>query len=114
MRSFNQDNSESTIINSVTQFKGIIKGTGKICVQGVVQGEIVTEGEVNIEPNGRVEGHITATNVIVHGHLVGNIKIFNSLFLAKSSKMEGDADIGKLSVEEGAIYCGKISMKKTT
>ncbi|MDP3244178.1 MAG: polymer-forming cytoskeletal protein [bacterium] len=111
MKSFGKNNPDLTVINSVARFSGEIKGFGRIEVWGFVNGKIQFDGDVNIEPGGRVEGNILANNLLVNGSVVGNTKVFNRLSLGKSSKMQGDADINKLLIEEGAVYCGRISMK---
>lgn len=111
MKSFSEDNQECTVISSVARFSGVINGSGRIVVRGFVNGEIKFAGEINIELGGKVEGKMSADNLLVNGNMVGNAKVANQLSLRKASKMEGDAEVGKLSVEEGAEYCGKISMK---
>lgn len=112
MKSLLRDNLPlMTVINGKARLTGDVSGVGKIVVQGVVQGDIAIEGEVSIEPNGGVEGNITAENVKLQGLLVGNADVSNRLLLGMSSKMKGDACVGKLLVEEGAGFWGKISMK---
>lgn len=112
MRSFSEDNQECTVISKDVCFTGQIKGTGKIIICGFINGEIQFVGDVYIERGGSVEGIVLADNLLMNGDLVGNVKIINHLSLEKYSKMQGDANINNLSIEEGAIYSGHICMNE--
>ena len=80
----------ATIGKSVV-VKGELSGSEDLYVDGEVEGSISLNGQsLTIGPNGHVRANIEARNVIVHGHLDGNMRASERVDLRKSAALSGD------------------------
>ncbi len=79
-------------------------------IDGIIKGDLTGDSGIVIGNNGRVEGNICASEVIVYGTVVGNIET-NKLELKKGSNMNGDMTVNNLITEQGCTFNGKCNMK---
>ncbi len=100
-----------SIVADGTLFRGDIETTGHLRIDGKVQGNIASTGNVAIGKGGNVEGNITAANLKVSGRVKGNIEVSGRCVLDATSILNGDSKAKIFAVEEGAIINGKISME---
>jgi cytoskeletal protein CcmA (bactofilin family) len=100
-----------TIIGAGTSIEGNLTASGTIRVDGRVNGEIHTEGDVIIGETGQVTGIVKGRNITIAGRLDGNADAEGVLHLVASSSINGDIVVGSLKVEEGAKYKGNCQMK---
>lgn len=101
-----------TILGERAKFKGELESTGPISVHGEFEGKLQSSGEVIIGQTGRVTGEIKGALVTVAGKVDGNIIATEILEIAKSGKVHGDLTGGKIVIEEGALYRGKVSVSE--
>lgn len=102
-----------TIIGQGASVNGIIKTEGPLRIDGKVEGEINISGDLFIGKSGVVTASVTAKNVSLAGVVKGNIKVDGKLELLASGQLYGDVDVHDLSVAQGAILQGKVSMNGT-
>jgi len=57
-----------------------------------------------------VKGVLKTKDLIVAGNFEGEIDVKHKIFLKSSANIKADIKAGKLMVEEGAIYNGKIKL----
>ncbi len=100
-----------SIVADGTLFRGDIETTGHLRIDGKVQGNISSTGNVAIGKGGEVEGNITATNLKVSGRVKGNVEVTERCVLDSSAILHGDSKVKILAVEEGAIINGRVSME---
>ncbi len=100
-----------TLIGKGMEFQGNLIGQGSLRVEGKIQGEVITNGDLYIGETGIVRADIKAHNVIVAGELNGNIECAKRLEVASTGKVFGDVKTTVLAVEEGAIIKGNVEMK---
>ncbi len=100
-----------SIVADGTLFRGDIETTGHLRIDGKVQGNISSTGNVAIGKGGNVEGNITATNLKISGRVKGNVEITGRCVLDSTAILNGDSKAKIFAVEEGAIINGKISME---
>lgn len=100
-----------SIVADGTLFRGDIEITGHLRIDGKVQGNITSTGNVAVGRGGNVEGNITAANLKVSGRVKGNVDVMGRFTLDSSAILDGDSKAKTLAVEEGAIVNGKISME---
>ena len=106
---------EPTVINIIsvgTDITGDIKSTGDIRIDGTVKGNLNTKGKVVIGQTGKVTGEIVCKNSEVSGIIEGKIIVGQLLTLKASSKIFGDIETIKLSIEPGAIFTGTCKMSE--
>jgi cytoskeletal protein CcmA (bactofilin family) len=102
----------ATIGKSVV-VKGELSGSEDLYVDGEVEGSISLHGQsLTIGPNGRVRANIEARNVVVHGHVDGNLRASDRVDLRKSASLTGDISTARISIEDGAYFKGTIDIQK--
>jgi len=74
---------------------------------GKIDGEIQTDGVLNLGDSAVVNGNINAQNVVVRGKINGNIVAKEKIDIKTKAELFGDIRASKLSVEEGVTFVGK-------
>ena len=98
-----------TIIGPSVKVEGNFSGEGNIIVQGMVQGNLKTANDINIEEGSKVEADVEAQNLKVSGEVTGNVKCHGKTELAASAKVNGDIETEIISIETGAVMNGRCS-----
>jgi cytoskeletal protein CcmA (bactofilin family) len=101
---------ETTIISLGVRIEGKIKSSGNIRVDGEIQGDIISRGNVTIGSNGEVNGQVDADVISVGGNVSGTVKAKNRLVLEEKGNIKGDIFTKSLIVKEGAQFDGKCKM----
>ena len=83
-----------------------IKGDGRIL--GEFSGEIDCGGELVIGPTASVSANIRTRNITISGLVRGNVTAVGKLKIAPTGRLEGDARVGALIVQEGGVHHGVI------
>jgi cytoskeletal protein CcmA (bactofilin family) len=103
----------ATIGKSV-QIRGEVKGSEDLLVDGVVEGTItLTESRLTIGPNARVKANVSARDVVVVGSLDGDIQASGRVELRSGANLVGDIKAARLSIEENAMFSGKVDLAQT-
>lgn len=100
-----------TIIGRDTHIKGTITAGGIIRIDGQVEGEIITTGDVVIGETGDIKALIRARSATIAGTVYGDADIFDKLELTSSAKLYGDIKTGVLIIGEGAVFRGACEMR---
>ena len=106
------DNGTINIVSAGTDIKGDIKLAGDIRIDGSLAGNLNTKGKVVIGPTGKINGEVVCKNSEVSGIIEGRIVVEQLLILKASSKIIGDIETSKLSIEPGAIFSGTCKMSE--
>ena len=99
-----------TIIGPGVSFKGTLKAQSGVRVDGLMEGEIETAGNVIVGEKGQVLASIAAQNVYVAGYIKGNVAARGRLEISAKGKLWGDLSAAILAVEEGGVFRGSSSM----
>jgi cytoskeletal protein CcmA (bactofilin family) len=83
-----------------------LKGGGQLL--GNFSGEIECDGDLLIGPEAHVEADIRTVRVTIAGFVRGNIVAANRLKITSTGRLEGDAKVGALVVQEGGVHHGVI------
>src|SRR5579864_5008725 len=83
-----------------------IKGTG--VVLGNFTGHVECDGDLLIGPEAHVEADIRSSRVTIAGFVRGNIVAASRLKIMTTGRLEGDARVGALVVQEGGVHHGVI------
>ncbi len=83
-----------------------VKGGGQVL--GNFSGRIECDGDLMIGPEAHVEADIRSARVTVAGFVRGNVVAVNRLKIMSTGRLEGDARVGALVVQEGGVHHGVI------
>jgi cytoskeletal protein CcmA (bactofilin family) len=83
-----------------------LKGGGHLL--GNFSGEIECDGDLLIGPEAHVEADIRSEKVTIAGFVRGNIIAVSRLKIMNTGRLEGDAKVGALVVQEGGVHHGVI------
>jgi len=106
------ENNAVNIINAGTDITGDIKSAGDIRIDGSLKGNLNTKGKIVIGQTGKINGEIVCKNSEVSGIIEGKIVVGQLLNLKASSKIFGDIETSKLSIEPGAVFSGTCKMSE--
>ncbi len=102
-----------TLIGKKATFEGTIKIKEPIRVDGVVNGEIMSESDIVIGEGSEVKGNIKCKNILLAGKTNGNIEATGQLHITGTGALYGDASIYSFIVDEKGIFDGSCHMKKS-
>lgn len=100
------DISISTIIGAGSSFKGDLRVSGAVMVDGDIDGDLQTTGNIIIGEAARVRGNISAKSAVVNGIVLGDISAPESIKLNASSAVIGDIATRKLQIANGVVFHG--------
>lgn len=104
------ENSPGRIGKSVV-ICGELKGSEDLIVDGRVEGTVTLSGScLTIGPNANVAADLTAQDVLIQGHVHGNVVASGRVELRAGCVMEGDIRALRLAVEDNAVFRGRVDL----
>ncbi len=102
----------TSVLGPGINWKGDLRGSGGVRIEGAFEGEINIRGLVVIGETGRVScEQMQANSVIVAGAVKGNI-ISEKLEIRSTGRVWGDVTTVAFSTEEGAFLRGQVRMEE--
>src|SRR2546423_6339227 len=101
-----QSNSKN-VLNSDVDIKGTLKFSGELTFDGKLDGDISSEGTLNLGDNAVIKGNINATSVVVRGKVTGNVIAREKIDIKARTELFGDIKAPRLAIEEGVTFVGK-------
>ena len=95
------------VLSTDVDIKGTVKFTNDLVVDGKIEGEIASSGNLTVGENARLKAEIKTGTVVVYGKVHGNITANDRVDLKSSAEVVGDIKAKTLSIESGAIFVGK-------
>lgn len=90
---------------------GEVKGSEDLIVDGRVEGTVsLAENRLTIGPNASVAADVTARDVLILGHVQGNVVASGRVELRAGCNLEGDIRALRLAVEDNAVFRGKVDL----
>ena len=117
-RDYTNQNSKSdlnivTEISSSLSINGNVRGNEDLHIDGKVKGSITLDNHsLTIGPNGQIEADLQAKNIIVQGHVKGNIQASEKVFIHETAQVFGDIIAADISVMDGAHFEGNAKIQK--
>ena len=106
------DISINTIIGNGSAISGDIKVNGFVRIDGDIDGNLETDGNVLIGDKARIRGNVKAKSIIIGGIIIGNIQAQESAKILSGAAVIGDIISHKVQVDDTAILHGHcISIK---
>ncbi|CAM4237344.1 bactofilin family protein [Treponema peruense] len=106
MAVFNDDISINSIIGNGSSIRGDIKINGFMRIDGDLEGNLETTGNVLVGENARIAGNITARSITVGGIIKGNVVAPEQVHLLSSSVVIGDIQTRRFQADENVIVHG--------
>jgi cytoskeletal protein CcmA (bactofilin family) len=105
-------NAIATLIGADTSIEGDVNFSGGLRVDGTINGNI---SEPNASPStlilsedGRVEGDVTASQLVINGKIIGTVKSKQFIELQAKAHIAGDVYYKSLEMHTGAVIEGKL------
>ena len=95
-----------------TKINGKLTFDGQATIDGEVDGEIVSQGQVTVGQQAIVKGKVSAVSILVQGKVMADIVAEKKLEIQPPGSVVGDVTTQSLVIGDGAILEGHISMKK--
>lgn len=95
------------VLSSDVEIKGSVKFTNDLVVDGKIEGEISSDGNLTVGENARIKAEVKTATVIVYGKVHGNLTATDRVELKASAEVVGDIKAKTLAIEAGAIFVGK-------
>jgi cytoskeletal protein CcmA (bactofilin family) len=107
------DSAPARIGKSVV-ISGEVKGSEDLIVDGRIEGTIsLTESRLTIGPSANVAADLSAKDVLIMGHVQGNIQASGRVELRAGCVVEGDIRALRLAVEDNAVFRGKVDLTQS-
>lgn len=101
-----------SILGKSLVVRGEITGSESLHVLGEFHGSIELPGcYVQVGPNSAISSNVTAREVVICGELHGNLKAGERVDVRKGAALIGDVVTNRISIEEGALFTGRIDMR---
>jgi cytoskeletal protein CcmA (bactofilin family) len=102
-------NEVGSYVNGSTFFKGLIKSSRSVGIDGKFEGEIQSDADVVIGREAEVRGNIKAETVIISGRVIGNITC-SMLEIQPTARVIGNLTPGQLLMAIGSVFRGQCFM----
>ncbi len=102
----------TTYFGKESEFKGILKFSGNVQIEGRIKGTISGEGNVLIGETAKIESDIHALTVINYGEIRGNIYAKKEIELHVPGKVYGNIEAPSVEIEKGVIFEGTSWQRK--
>src|SRR4051812_19553641 len=99
-----------TILGPDASFKGELTFEKGMRLMGKFEGRISTAGRLHIAKEARMQGDVESGSVIVEGEVMGNLTANDRIELKPTTRLQGDIRAVKLTVDEGAIFSGHVTV----
>lgn len=103
---FGNKPAEPTVIGRGTVIEGTVRTSGRIQIDGQIDGTLEVDGHVSVGPNGRINGEVIADDLVVGGRIEGKATARKHLHVASSGAVKGEVRYGTLQVDRGAVMDG--------
>lgn len=108
------DKEENVIafVGKGVEFKGVISYNGTVRIDGVLDGEIHTEGTLLVGEEAVLTAKVSAGTVVSKGKITGDIMAKEKIRLLAPAILNGSVKTPMLSMEEGVLFNGNIEMSR--
>lgn len=95
------------VLNSDVEIKGNLKFSGELTFDGKLEGEIQSDGVLNLGDSALINGNLNVQSVVVRGKINGNVSAKEKIEIKAKTELFGDIRATKLIIEEGVTFVGK-------
>lgn len=100
-----------TFLGKGTTFKGIITYEGAIRIDGKVEGEIISQGDLVIGESAVIDAKVSVGSIVCGGKINGDLQASKKIHLLSKATMSGSLNTPRLIIDEGVHFNGHCEMK---
>ncbi|MGE4293376.1 MAG: polymer-forming cytoskeletal protein [Desulfovibrio sp.] len=100
----------NAFLGAGTNYHGKLNFQGSVRIDGTFTGEVQSEGTLVIGKDAVVEGTILVGQLVLSGRLTGEVQAHQRVSLKKTADMKGDIRTPILTMDEGAVLEGRLTM----
>jgi len=109
-RGLSKNENMSGLIDKGCKVDGKLSFDGTVRINGVFNGEIISDGTLIVGSKAEVEGTIKVATLIVEGSVRGSVNATTGIELMNGGNLIADLKTTSLAIEGGAIFHGTCSM----
>ncbi len=79
-------------------------------IEGIVNGDVTSEGTIILGEKAKINGNVRARNIIVGGAVVGDVTVDMKIEITATGSIEGDIATTSLIIDENAVFRGNCTM----
>ncbi len=102
--------SVSAFVGKGVEFKGAITYNGTVRIDGILDGEIHTEGVLLFGEDAVITAKVTAGTIVCKGKITGEILAKEKVKLRAPAVVSGGVKTPMLSIDEGVLFNGTLEM----
>lgn len=110
--SANNDRKADTVFAADLEVQGTITFKGSLMIEGVFNGEILSEGLLIVGPDAKVTATIRTKNLLSRGEIHGDVYAGEQVTLEKTAVHNGNITSPGIVIERGSTFNGSCSMKR--
>jgi cytoskeletal protein CcmA (bactofilin family) len=99
-----------TVLGPDANFKGEMNFEKGLRLMGRFEGKMNTPGRLHIAKEARMQADVDCGALIVEGDVKGNLSANDRIELKSTARYEGDLRASKLTVDEGAVFNGHVTV----
>ncbi len=96
-----------------SQFEGRMVFNEIVRLDGAFRGEIASNDILIVGDTAEIQAEVTVGTLILSGRFKGNIKAVTRVELRAPAEVEGTIESPALSVEDGVLFNGTVTMKRS-
>ncbi|MFO7849640.1 MAG: polymer-forming cytoskeletal protein [Spirochaetia bacterium] len=102
----------ATTLGKATKLSGKLTYTESLRINGIFEGEIVSEGSLYIAEGAKVRADITAESVLLGGTVYGDVAATKKVELLSTCRLFGDIKAPSVRIADGVVFEGSCEMIK--
>jgi cytoskeletal protein CcmA (bactofilin family) len=100
---------DATVLGPGTFVRGRIHGSGDLLLQGRVEGEVTTSGDVTVDPSGLVGANVSAARIVVRGAVRGDLTAEDTLHVESGARVVGNLRAPRIAIAPGGLVRGHVA-----
>ncbi|HBB29224.1 MAG TPA: cell shape determination protein CcmA [Clostridiales bacterium] len=108
---FNEEKLDTLVSSNIT-IEGKFRSTGNIRLDCTIVGEVDSES-LFIGENCNIKGTVNCENIIIAGKIDGNVFCNGKMHIKETGIIDGDIVVNILSMDEGSMFTGNCTRKKS-
>ena len=101
-----------TILGKESKFSGKLTFEGAVRIDGMFEGEIVTDDLLLVGPTAQVRAQLRVGTVIIHGSVAGDVIAKGSVEIKSPGRLKGNVVTPSLVIEKGVVFDGSCKMSQ--
>ena len=100
-------------IGASLEIKGRISAEEDLQIDGKVEGPVSVRGHrLTVGRSGQLNSEVSARELVVFGKVTGNVNANDRVEIKKDGAVIGDIQTSRISIEDGAVFKGRIEIDR--